>query len=171
MKKTIQRLFILLLSCLIFTSCQSKKSKEPNIVLDGNFLEADKPAGSDDELPTMITSGIKWKFDKNGDVSYSYTKSYPSPTQHPTKDNPEPIDSNSMNFLGKWEIKDNKLTFVFDKLKADEKSNLDEKEDQASLCEYENKIFNSLDIISFDSSKLVFRDNNGQKHIVTKSME
>jgi hypothetical protein len=175
MNKTMFRLILLLLPTIILFSCNSKKTeeKETIIVIEGNYIEADKPAGSDEEQPSFITSDIKWKFQKNGSVSYQFTKSYPDPTKLATESDPAPSVYYTRNFTGKWEVKKSKLTLIFEKLIEPDSSPNDNAEFypayEKDLCDELNEIFKSMIIIANDDKQIIFTDKKGEKHILTKT--
>jgi hypothetical protein len=175
MNKTMCRLILLLLPTIILLSCNSKKTeeKETIVVIEGNYSEADKPAGSDEEQPSFITSDIKWKFEKNGGVSYQFTKSYPDPTSLASESDPAPRVYYTRNFIGKWKVKKSKLTLTFEKLIEPDAYPNDNAEFypeyEKDLCDELNKIFKSMKIIANDDKQIIFKDKKGEKHTLTKS--
>jgi hypothetical protein len=186
MKKTMRSLCLLLSTIVIIGGCSSSKDNEKSKELVGTYTEADKQAT--DNNPE--TNEIKWEFEKNGQLTYTYNEifqNYPpnestEPQTEPTDESIEPIEapiesypettiSSKLIYSGKWELKDDKLTIKFESVKADGNNSLDAKELQGMLCEKQNEKFKSLEIISDEEKKIVFKDKDGEKHTLTKSKE
>lgn len=183
-----KNLCLLLTTIVIIGGCSSSKSEDnaKSKELIGTYTEADKPASENNPE----TNQIKWEFEKNGQLTYTYNEifqNYPpdesmEPQSEPTDESIEPIEapiesyqetttSSKLVYSGKWELKDDKLTIKFESVKAVGNNSLDAKEIQDMFCEKQNEKFKSLEIVSDDDKKIVFKDKDGDKHTLTKSKD
>jgi lipopolysaccharide assembly outer membrane protein LptD (OstA) len=164
-----------LTSCSLFKS-EDKKASE---ALVGKFEE--EPETKNENVKAKMI----YEFEKNGEFTLTvktearveipvdvtsdeyYNSEYdtpptPEPTRYETK-------KEKVTYSGTWEVKDMSLKLKATDLKLDsEMKTLSKKEKERELKDFDDT---KIKIVSFDEKKIVLKDEDGNKHTLTKSKD